>query len=233
MQNDYDKVYEFHDIFGLSICQNVNVMLLNDKNRVSLRLNLMTEEYTEFVTAFRDENAIEMIDALADILYVVYGTFIAFGFKLNRFYEHIIRDNMNSLSDIIKLKIPCEIYISNMKKHLINFVQLIEQKNLVGLCDLLNNMIIMTYTLANEDLNIDIHGAFDIVHKSNMTKICQTEKEAIETVQWYVKTNDIRYDSPSYRTSSNDKYYIVFNKSTGKILKSVYYMPPDFSTFIS
>jgi len=50
--------------------------------------------------------------------------------------------------------------------------------------------------------------------------------QAKQTVQWY-KDNywekKYPYDSPAYRISDDKKWYIVFNESTGKILKSVNY----------
>jgi len=40
------------------------------------------------------------------------------------------------------------------------------------------------------------------------------------------------YDSPTYRKSDDDTYWVVFNKNTGKILKSINYTPADFSKVI-
>ena len=70
-------------------------------------------------------------------------------------------------------------------------------------------------------------ASFTIVHDSNMTKICETEELAKETVQNY-KDNDYRYDSPSYK--QNEFGYVIFNESTGKILKSMKYTPANFDS---
>ena len=77
---------------------------------------------------------------------------------------------------------------------------------------------------------INADDAFDLVHKSNMSKLCKTELEAIQTVESY--KNDPRYDSPNYRLSPNHKYYVVYNESTKKILKSIYYKPVSFDSLI-
>ena len=69
--------------------------------------------------------------------------------------------------------------------------------------------------------------SFDIVHRSNMSKLCISEEEAKQTVENY-KLNDKRYKTPEYRKSDNDKYWVVFNRGTGKILKSINYNPADF-----
>ena len=40
------------------------------------------------------------------------------------------------------------------------------------------------------------------------------------------------YDTPAYRLSEDGKYYVVFNESTGKILKSVNYKPVKFDAML-
>jgi hypothetical protein len=77
---------------------------------------------------------------------------------------------------------------------------------------------------------VDIQKCLTEVHRSNMTKLCKSEEEAIATVENY-KKNDTRYDTPSYRISSNPSYWTVFNQSTGKILKSINYEEPKLKQF--
>ena len=79
---------------------------------------------------------------------------------------------------------------------------------------------------------IDINNDFDLIHKSNMSKSCVNEQEAKQTVQNYIKlykNNESPYDSPDYKLSKNKKYYIVYNKSSNKILKSINYNAVDLS----
>ena len=77
------------------------------------------------------------------------------------------------------------------------------------------------------NLNQFKNKSFDIVHRSNMSKLCCNEQEAIETVEWY-KTNDTRYDSPTIRKADSGDYWVVYNESTGKILKNYNYIPAGF-----
>ena len=65
-----------------------------------------------------------------------------------------------------------------------------------------------------------------------MTKLCKSEEEAIQTVEWY-KENESRYDTPAYRLSDDKKYYVVFYDSTGNILKSINYKPVKFDSILS
>jgi len=156
--SNFNKIQEFHKAFGLAITDKPQTDVFDNTALVRLRLGLIDEEVGELHQAVKDNNFTEVIDALTDILYVVYGAGASFG--------------------------------------------------------------------------IDLDDAYDIVHKSNMTKLCNTEEEAQETVKWYKEQKDSPYDSPEYRLSDDEKYYIVFNKSTGKILKSINYTPANFSKML-
>jgi predicted HAD superfamily Cof-like phosphohydrolase len=95
-----------------------------------------------------------------------------------------------------------------------------------GVVGVLVDILYHTYKLGIF-LGIDLDRSFDIVHRSNMSKLCVSEEEATETVDHY-KLNDKRYKNPDYRKSDNDNYWVVFNRDTGKILKSINYTPADF-----
>lgn len=95
--------------------------------------------------------------------------------------------------------------------------------------DTLINMLYCIYETAYI-FGIDLDEAFRIIHDSNMTKLCNTEKEAKETVEWYLK-NELRYKEPCYRRSNDSKYWIVYDKITGKVLKSINYTPADLKKF--
>ncbi len=94
--------------------------------------------------------------------------------------------------------------------------------------DALADLLYVTYGML-ATIGVDGDKAMSLVHESNMSKICNTELEAIETVDWYKKEfleNRLTYDSATYR--KRDTKWVVFNESTGKILKSIYYFPVDF-----
>lgn len=77
---------------------------------------------------------------------------------------------------------------------------------------------------------VDADKAFQIVQDSNMSKLCKTEHDAIETVRRYREEVPQRYDSPAYRRSDDGIHWVVYNKSTMKILKNYLYTAADFST---
>lgn len=155
---NFEKIKEFHKTFSHP-CENkiqTKVFVENPK-LVQLRKALIDEEVKELHDAIEQHDMIETIDALTDILYVVYG--------------------------------------------------------------------------AGAALGIDLDKAFDIVHKSNMSKLCVSEEEAFETVGHYKKiyeNGDKKYDSPAYKLAPDGVRYIVYNESTNKILKSINYTPAKF-----
>ena len=155
-QTNFDKVIEFNKAFEIEV-NNYPQSNIYDTNPklTKLRIDLIKEEVDELIAAVKEKNFTETIDALADILYVVYGAGASFG--------------------------------------------------------------------------IDLNEALDIVHKSNMSKLCKTEEEAKKTVKWY-KEHSKKYDTPSYKKSKNNEYWIIYNKSTGKILKSINYIAAKFDT---
>ena len=76
--------------------------------------------------------------------------------------------------------------------------------------------------------NIDVDDDFRLIHESNMSKLCRTKDSALQTVQKYekdYKNGNSPYDSPAYKLSDNGEYYVVYNKSTNKVLKSINYLP--------
>jgi predicted HAD superfamily Cof-like phosphohydrolase len=96
---------------------------------------------------------------------------------------------------------------------------------------LLIMMIVTSYRMGII-LKFDVDEAFNLVHESNMSKLCKTEEEAQKTVDDYKKKYDdcsSSYDSPYYY--KKEKYYVVKNQSTGKVLKSINYTPVNLQMF--
>lgn len=104
----------------------------------------------------------------------------------------------------------------------------VEAKDIIETVDALADIIYVVQGMASS-FGLDLDRAFDIVHKSNMSKLCKTEQEAKDTVAYYqMNSEKLGYDSPDYRLSADGKYYVVYNKSTEKVLKSINYTPAKF-----
>jgi hypothetical protein len=121
-------------------------------------LNLIREEVSELETALVNRDLKETRDALADILYVVYG---------------------------------------------------------------------MAYRMG-----IPADSDFTKVHESNMSKFCASEEEAIQTVSNYeslYSQGRSPYPCPAYRYEPATAKWVVYEQTTGKVLKNINYMPVDLS----
>ncbi len=84
--------------------------------------------------------------------------------------------------------------------------------------DALTDILYVVYGMGAR-LGFDMDEAYKLVHENNMSKLCFTVQEAIESVEFYKNNPQLGYESPSYRLSADNKYYVVYNEFTKKILK--------------
>ena len=62
-----------------------------------LRIDLIKEELEELTEAMKNNDLLEVADALTDILYVTYGAGHAFGIDLDKCFEEVQNSNMSKL----------------------------------------------------------------------------------------------------------------------------------------
>lgn len=162
---NFEKVIEFSKTFDVVLHDKPRLDIFQtDPKTVDLRMKLIEEEVDELKDAVSKGDMKETIDALSDILYVVYGAGASFG--------------------------------------------------------------------------VDLDTCFDLVHQSNMSKVCKSEEEAIATVEWY-RSNAENFNKknpaqapvcPDYKVVNGK--YVVHNATTGKVLKSVNYNKVDFTNYL-
>jgi predicted HAD superfamily Cof-like phosphohydrolase len=124
--------------------------------------------------------------------------------------------------DLVKLRIAL------IQEELDELKEACENKDMVEVADALSDILYVTYG-AGHAFGIDLDKTFDEVQRSNMTKLCTDEHDALESVEKYQQ--DYRYNEPSYRSSNCGKYYVVYDKQTGKILKNHKYSTPNLKPF--
>jgi predicted HAD superfamily Cof-like phosphohydrolase len=90
-------VEKFHDSFGIGNNHAPTTKLTEDE--ITLRFNLMKEENEEYLEAARNNDLIEIADALGDQLYILCGTILKHGMqhKITEVFEEIQRSNMSKL----------------------------------------------------------------------------------------------------------------------------------------
>ena len=93
---NFEKVGLFMKTFGQEV--KTKPELSNDKIN-DLRISLINEELEELKKAIKDNDILEVADALTDILYVAYGAGHAFGINLDKCFEEVQNSNMSKLDD--------------------------------------------------------------------------------------------------------------------------------------
>tara|TARA_B100000035_G_scaffold29363_1_gene22529 strand:+ start:141 stop:488 length:348 start_codon:yes stop_codon:yes gene_type:complete len=66
---------------------------------VQLRIDLIEEELNELKEAIKNNDIVEVADALTDILYVTYGAGHSFGVNLDECFDEVQRSNMSKLGE--------------------------------------------------------------------------------------------------------------------------------------
>ena len=95
---NFEKVKEFNTAFDMvRSCEPNRTIFDTDPNTVDLRIKLIREEFEEFVEACKTKDFGEARDAIADMLYVVYGAADAFGIQADTDFNDVHDSNMSKL----------------------------------------------------------------------------------------------------------------------------------------
>ena len=94
--SNFNKVKTFMQTFG----QEVKTKPSFNTDKVNnLRYDLIKEELDELKVAMKNNDLLEVADALTDILYVTYGAGHAFGINLDKCFEEVQSSNMSKLDE--------------------------------------------------------------------------------------------------------------------------------------
>ena len=91
---NFEKVGLFMKTFGQEVKSKSE---LSSEKINTLRISLINEELDELKTAIKDNNILEVADALTDILYVTYGAGHSFGVDLDKCFDEVQKSNMSKL----------------------------------------------------------------------------------------------------------------------------------------
>ena len=99
MKHQIEAVKIFHEIYKLSYKENPTTEIGLDK--IKLRFNLMAEEKQEYLQAAKNNDLVEVADALGDMLYILCGTIIEHGMqdKIEEIFDEIQKSNLSKLGE--------------------------------------------------------------------------------------------------------------------------------------
>ena len=87
-------------IFMKTFCQDVKNKPSFSTDKINkLRIDLIKEELNELQEAMKNNDLLEVADALTDILYVTYGAGHAFGIDLDKCFNEVQNSNMSKLGE--------------------------------------------------------------------------------------------------------------------------------------
>jgi len=100
MSSNFEKVEQFNLNFGIPVFHTPqHDIITRDPKPIKYRLDLITEEVDELKTAITTNNFTEVVDALSDILYVVYGFGCSIGVNLDKAFHIVHQSNMSKMCD--------------------------------------------------------------------------------------------------------------------------------------
>jgi predicted HAD superfamily Cof-like phosphohydrolase len=94
--SNFNKVKTFMETFGQEVKTKPSFSTVKIN---SLRYDLIKEELDELKVAMKNNDLLEVADALTDILYVTYGAGHALGIDLDKCFEEVQNSNMSKLDE--------------------------------------------------------------------------------------------------------------------------------------
>ena len=144
--------------------------------------------------------------------------------EFHRTFKHPILSN-----PAIPDESRCKLRVSLIAEELKELEDAIEEKDLVAVADALTDI---QYVLSGAILEFGLadrfKSLFEEVQRSNMSKACENEEDAIETVKFY-KTKD---GTECYYRQEGVKW-LVYRKSDNKTIKSIHYSPVDLASIVN
>ena len=92
--SNFNKVKNFMTTYGQEVKEKAQ---FPDNKIVQLRVDLIEEELIELKEAIKNNDIVEVADALTDILYVTYGAGHSFGVDLDKCFNEVQNSNMSKL----------------------------------------------------------------------------------------------------------------------------------------
>lgn len=142
--------------------------------------------------------------------------------EFHRTFQHPVEDE-----PIIPASERQQLRIALLAEELEEFKKAIADKDLIEIADALCDLqYVLSGAILEFGLGERFKALFDEVHRSNMSKSCQSEEEALATMKHYEKRG-----FESYYKKVGDQY-LVFRKGDNKTLKSVNYSPADLESLL-
>ena len=122
----------------------------------------------------------------------------------------------------------CRLRVSLLAEELKELGKAIQDRDMVEIADALCDIqyvlsgAVLEFGLANK-----FKALFDEVHRSNMSKSCASEKEALLTIDRYKQEHDM-----DCHFEKSDDHYLVYRTEDHKTIKSINYSPAGLKSIL-
>ncbi|MFM7428268.1 MAG: hypothetical protein ACKO1F_00025 [Flammeovirgaceae bacterium] len=121
----------------------------------------------------------------------------------------------------------CKLRVALIAEELKELEVAILDKDIVEVADALCDLqYVLSGAILEFGLGEKFKALFDEVQRSNISKACLTEEEAIETVEFYKQK-----DGTECYYKQDDGKWLVYRKQDNKTIKSINYSPADLEQF--
>ena len=122
----------------------------------------------------------------------------------------------------------CKLRVALIAEELKELEVAILNKDIVEVADALCDIqYVLSGAILEFGLGEKFKALFDEVQRSNMSKACLTEEEAIKTVEFYKQK-----DGTECYYKQEDGKWLVYRKQDNKTIKSINYSPADLEQFL-
>ena len=138
--------------------------------------------------------------------------------EFHRTFKHPILDNPE-----IPDEKRCALRISLLREELNELEEAISMHDIVEVADALCDIqYVLSGAILEFGMGNKFKDLFGEVQRSNMSKSCKTEAEAIETVKYYKEHHETEC-----HYEESDGHFLVYRTDDNKTIKSINYSPAD------
>lgn len=202
LQLEQSYVADFSEAYGFEKQTKLTLKYIEQ------RYSLLNEEFKEYVKAIKENDRVEILDALCDMKYIVLGTFHLLNTEAYYFQSDYTIENL-----VLKTKENSSIsYYLNIQARILNWIR--------------NKAIELGFEKVFKE-------AFKRVDASNMSKFCAN----LDTVHRTISQPQYKDISTMEYVQRGNKYYVTIGKNNldlavGKLIKSVDYKKVDLTDLV-
>ncbi len=129
----------------------------------------------------------------------------------------------------IPSKERCDLRVNLIQEELNELKEAIDNNDLIEMADACADlMVVLCGSILEFGMSEKFNEIFNNIHNSNMSKACNSEQEAIDTVKFYNEKDG----TDAYYISDNNKW-LVYRKLDNKVLKSINYTSASLEKIIN